>query len=174
MAPFAASAPPRCLSAPPFGSPGVAFRGVAPTRTPRYGHDERLQLFRESDIVVCALPGTAETANFCGAAEFGAMKPSAIFISVGRGLAVDEDALLRSLQGGELAGAALDVFQKEPLPAESGLWSLGDDKVLITSHNADFTSDYFEAGWRVWQDNLGAYAAGATELATPVNKTAGY
>ena len=51
---------------------------------------DKLKLFQESDFIVCALPGTAQTENFCGAAEFAAMKTTGIFISVGRGLAVDE------------------------------------------------------------------------------------
>ena len=136
-----------------------------------YGIEERARLFAESDFVVCALPGTAETADFCGAAEFGAMKESGVFISIGRGLAVDEAALAEALLAKRIAGAALDVFKVEPLPQESKLWEC--DNLVLTAHNADFTEDYFELGWSVWRANLDGIRAG-TGVVTPVSKTAGY
>ena len=136
-----------------------------------YGIEERARLFAESDFVVCALPGTAETADFCGAAEFGAMKETGVFISIGRGLAVDEAALAEALLAKRIAGAALDVFKVEPLPQESKLWEC--DNLVLTAHNADFTEDYFELGWSVWRANLDGIRAG-TGVVTPVSKTAGY
>ena len=90
---------------------------VVPSQT--YSPDQRLKLFEESDYVVCSLPGTAATQDFCGAAEFGAMKSTGVFVSLGRGAAVDEDALVDVLQKGQIRGAALDVFKEEPLPPTS-------------------------------------------------------
>ena len=97
---------------------------VVPSQT--YAPADRLKLFAEADYVVCSLPGTAATQDFCGAAEFGAMKSSGVFVSLGRGAAVDEDALVDVLQKGQIRGAALDVFKEEPLPASSPLWTIGD------------------------------------------------
>merc|ERR1711871_1490851 len=77
--------------------------------------DQKLDLFKEADYVVCSLPGGDATKYFCGRAEFAAMKPSAVFISIGRGTCVDEAALVDALKEGSIAGAALDVFEKEPL-----------------------------------------------------------
>ena len=90
---------------------------VVPSKT--YAPDQRLKLFEESDYVVCSLPGTAQTLNFCGAPEFGAMKSTGVFVSLGRGAAVDEAALVDVLQKGQIRGAALDVFKEEPLPPTS-------------------------------------------------------
>jgi len=128
-------------------------------------------LFRESDVVVCVLPGTSETYHFVSSAEFAAMKEGAIFISMGRGMAVDEKALYSALCSGPMVGAALDVFETEPLPSTSPLWDC--DNLLLTAHNADFTEDYFKLGWDVWAKNLDCYLNGRS-MATPVNKMAGY
>ena len=153
--------------------------GVVPAKT--YGIEDKLEVFRRADFVVCSLPGTPETVDFCGAAEFAAMKETAVFISLSRGAAVDEDALVAALASGSIAGAALDVFKTEPLPAASALWGLGD-KVLLTSHNADLTADYFDLGWSVFQENLDAIKTHAAAgdgapplaLATPFDPARGY
>ena len=99
------------------------------------------------------------------------MKDDAVFISLGRGVVVDEAALAATLAAGRLRGAALDVFEVEPLPQSSPLWS--SERLLLTAHNADFTDDYFEQGWRVWAANLDALQAGQPPV-TPVDKRAGY
>ena len=70
-----------------------------------------------------------------------------------------------------MAAAALDVFKTEPLPQSSPLWAC--DNLLVTAHNADFTEDYVQQGWRVWRDNLRNVQAGQP-LATPVDKRLGY
>mmetsp|Transcript_18455 Transcript_18455/g.58981 ORF Transcript_18455/g.58981 Transcript_18455/m.58981 type:complete len:100 (+) Transcript_18455:996-1295(+) len=99
------------------------------------------------------------------------MKGGATFVSVGRGIAVDESALVAALP--RLGGAALDVFETEPLPADSPLWEQPDSKLLLTAHNADYTADYFRLGWRVWRDNLERVGRGEP-LATPVDVGMGY
>jgi phosphoglycerate dehydrogenase-like enzyme len=85
-----------------------------------------------ADFVVLALPSTVESRGLFGAAQFAAMKPSAVLVNVGRGDVVDTDALVESLRDGRIRGAALDVVDPEPLPPESALW--GMDNVVITPH----------------------------------------
>jgi len=128
-------------------------------------------LLEQSDVVLCSLPGTPETRHFLSDDEFGAMRDDAVFISLGRGVCVDEAALHRALSAGRLRGAALDVFEVEPLARESPLWD--HERLLLTAHNADFTDDYFACGWRVWEKNLDRLQAGQP-LATLVDKRAGY
>ena len=143
---------------------------VVPSQT--YAPADRLKLFAEADYVVCSLPGTAATQDFCSRPEFGAMKPDGVFVSLGRGAAVDEDALVRVLEAGKIRGAALDVFKEEPLPASSPLWTLGD-RILITAHNADLTEDYFDLGWAVFADNYRSFASGGP-LSTLIDVSRGY
>ena len=133
--------------------------------------EDRFEMFAQCDYVVSVLPGTPETIDFMGKAEFAAMKKSAVFVSIGRGVTVDEEALADVLESGAIAGAALDVFKVEPLPQESRLWDC--ENLLLTAHNADFTTDYFELGWSVWGQNLQASQEGAS-MVTPVDKQAGY
>lgn len=81
------------------------------------------KVYDEADYVICTLPGTEETLNFVGAKQFKRMKKDAVFISLGRGIAVDEEALAQALETGEIRGAAVDVFKTEPLPKDSALWT---------------------------------------------------
>lgn len=90
-------------------------------------------LLRESDVVTCHVTLTKETRKFIGAKEFAQMKPSAIFINTSRGQAVDEAALAEALKADQIAGAALDVFEDEPLPKGSPLLGLGH-KVMLSAH----------------------------------------
>jgi phosphoglycerate dehydrogenase-like enzyme len=86
------------------------------------------------DAVVTTLPGTAATAGLLGAAFFGALKPGATVVNVGRGTVIDEPALIAALESGQVGFAALDVFAEEPLPPDSPLWSMPN--VLISPHTA--------------------------------------
>ena len=81
------------------------------------------------------LPGTPETQHLVDAEAIGAMKPGGYFANVGRGTVVDEGALVEALRGGHLSGAALDVFEVEPLPQESPLWELPN--VIVSPHATD-------------------------------------
>jgi phosphoglycerate dehydrogenase-like enzyme len=97
---------------------------------------ERLPgLLAESDFVVIAAPHTPRTAKMFRREQFRQMKPSAYLINVGRGAIVDPADLTAAIQAGEIAGAALDVFETEPLPADHPLWGMGD-KVILTPHVA--------------------------------------
>ena len=142
-----------------------------PALAATYGPSEQADFYAQCDYVVCSLPLTDESRRAVGAAAFAAMKPSCIFISLGRGAAVDEAALCAALTSGQIAGAACDVFEKEPLPADSPLWEC--ENLLVTAHNADLTSDYCDLAVKTWRDNLECYRRGAT-LATPVDKASGY
>lgn len=86
----------------------------------------------QADLVALSLPGTDETAHMFDAARIARMKPGAILMNVGRGTAVDTDALTEALRSGHLFGAALDVTDPEPLPADHPLWKLPN--AFITPH----------------------------------------
>ena len=94
-------------------------------------------MMRESDVIVNCLPHTAMTTGFVDRAAIAAMKPSAVFVNVGRGKTVDEGALVEALREKRIRGAALDVAHTEPLPADSPLWGL--DNLVLTPHCADKT-----------------------------------
>ncbi len=90
---------------------------------------------READCVVVALPGTPATFRLLDAEAISAIKRGAYFVNVGRGKVVNERALIEALQRGHLSGAALDVFEEEPLPEESPLWKLPN--VIVSPHSTD-------------------------------------
>ena len=110
------------------------------------------------DFVVSLLPDTAATRNFFNAERFSAMRDGAYFISLGRGKAVDEDALLAALDGGHVAGAAMDVFQVEPLPSDSPIWQ--HPGIIVTPHITGMTPYYFDRAFASTADNLKKYLAG--------------
>lgn len=122
-----------------FGARVIGVRrsptGDEPCETwPAGRRDELLGLV---DAVVLCTPLTDETRRSIGAAEFAAMRPGALFVNVGRGECVDEDALIAALASGHLGGAGLDVFVTEPLPADSALWDM--PRVIITPHASGIT-----------------------------------
>jgi phosphoglycerate dehydrogenase-like enzyme len=125
------------------------------------------------DVLVCAAPLTPQTHHMIGAAQFKAMKPTAIVINVGRGPVIDEAALVRALQNRQIAGAALDVFEKEPLPETSPLWDM--ENVLISPHCTDRTDDpdWLDLSMQVFVENFGRYRRGEA-LENVVDKKAGY
>lgn len=97
------------------------------------------RVLRESDFVLNVMPFTGSNSNLFDKGAFAKMRPDAVFINIGRGATVNEDDLCDALNNNTIKGAALDVFAVEPLPQESPLWSLPDDKILLTPHNADVT-----------------------------------
>ncbi|MCP8970377.1 D-2-hydroxyacid dehydrogenase [Ectobacillus ponti] len=125
------------------------------------------------DYVVVTLPLTDETRQLFRAEQFGLMKPNAFFINIGRGELVAERDLLQALQQGEIAGAGLDVFEQEPLPAESPLW--GMDNVIVTPHTAGSTEHYNERVIRdIFLPNLQRYLNGGIPAINLVDYTRGY
>lgn len=113
-----------------------------------------------ADAVVLCLPVEPDTVRLFGAAEFARMKPDAWLINVGRGDLVDEPALIDALRGGRIGGAALDVTEVEPLPADSPLWTF--DNVLISPHCGGTGHDGADRFVALFEDNLRRYRAGET------------
>ncbi|HEX3150927.1 MAG TPA: D-2-hydroxyacid dehydrogenase [Gemmataceae bacterium] len=115
-------------------------------------------LLAESDYVVVAAPHTPSTAHMIGALQLRSMKSSAILINIGRGAIVDLNALTNSLRTGEIAGAALDVFEVEPLPTDHELWTMPN--VILTPHVAGYSPRIAERHLCVLIDNLRRFTAG--------------
>jgi phosphoglycerate dehydrogenase-like enzyme len=124
-----------------------------------------------ADVVVVAAPDTAETARLIGERELAMMKDDAVLVNVSRGNLIDEAALVRALETGRLRGAALDVFEREPLPAGSPLWDR--QNVLITPHVSGFHKNHWEVVIGTFADNLRRFSAGEP-LMNRVDKKAGY
>jgi phosphoglycerate dehydrogenase-like enzyme len=103
-----------------------------------YGPSELACALTQAENLVLIAPHTRETERMVGAKELMLLPEGAVFINIGRGALVDESALIESLRSGRLLGAALDVFQEEPLPWESALWDM--DNVIVSPHSAS-TSD---------------------------------
>ena len=128
-------------------------------------------VLREADIVVVALPLTAATTGLIGEGEFRTMKPTALFINIGRGPIVQEAALVRALREGWIAGAGLDVFEREPLPADSPLYDL--ENVIITPHVSGASPRYMDRAVPLFCENLRRYLHG-DPLLNVVDKERGY
>ncbi|MDL2288922.1 D-2-hydroxyacid dehydrogenase, partial [Oscillospiraceae bacterium OttesenSCG-928-F05] len=135
-------------------SPGGAVEGYDAV----YGMEALMGALSEADYVLNILPATKETARILGTAQFAVMKPTAYLINIGRGTTVDTDALVFALQSGLIAGAALDVTEPEPLPAESPLWAM--DNVLITPHASGFSAGADRRRLELFCDLLTRYLAG--------------
>jgi len=138
-----------------------------------FGSAELLQMLSGVDVLLCAAPLTAQTRHMISDAEFKAMKPTALVINVGRGPVIDEAALVRALQTRQIAGASLDVFEHEPLPDSSPLWSM--ENVLISPHCTDRTidPDYMDLSMQIFIENFNRYRSGKP-LENLVDKHAGY
>ena len=116
------------------------------------------RILRESDFLIICLPGTPETLGLLGEAEIRQMKRGSYIVNVGRGGIVDETALVSALRDGHLAGAALDVFAREPLPPDSPLWS--EPRLLMTAHVAGNSLLYEERATDLFLENLRRYLDG--------------
>jgi glyoxylate/hydroxypyruvate reductase len=110
------------------------------------------------DGLILACPLTDQTARLIGPDEFAALRPSAVLVNISRGAVIDEEALIDALRGGRLAGAALDVFATEPLPADSPLWDMPN--VLISPHSASTVHQENERIVDVFCENLRRYLDG--------------
>ncbi len=110
------------------------------------------------DHLVLLTPYSAETRGIVSAAVLAAMKPTSFLVNVARGGVVDEPALIAALRDGGIAGAALDVFAEEPLPADHPFWAM--ENVLITPHTAGFHAGYIDDALPIVEANLRRYLAG--------------
>lgn len=136
-----------------------------------HGIDELDQLLGLADYVVLITPLTEQTRGLFNAARLSCMKADACFINLGRGALVDEDALVSALQHKRLAAAALDVFQQEPLPADSVLWDTPN--LIVSPHMSGDVHDYRETMAAQFVDNLRRYRA-SEPLYNVVNKRLGF
>lgn len=116
-------------------------------------------MLKECDFVVISLPLTPQTRGMIGAEELAAMKPGAFLVDCGRGWVIDHTALLKALQEKRLAGAALDVFPQEPLPADSPLWK--QPNVIISPHVAGISKNFDVHAAALFAENLRRYLDGA-------------
>ncbi len=130
-------------------------------------------MLQQVDVLVAAAPLTPETHHMIGEAQFAVMKGDSIVINVGRGPVIDEAALIRALQAKKIRGAALDVFEQEPLPADSPLWDM--ENVLISPHCTDRTidPDWLDLSTQLFVENFRRYIEGKP-LQNVVDKRAGY
>lgn len=147
-----------------------------PERGPGSAHEvcgpaDLHSVLERSDFVVLAAPVTARTAHLISAAELAHMKKTAWLINLARGSLVDEPALLSALGDRRIGGAALDVFEREPLPTNSEFWRLPN--VLITPHTAGLTDKMWERQFELLSENMRRYFAGQP-LLNLVDKHAGY
>jgi phosphoglycerate dehydrogenase-like enzyme len=115
-------------------------------------------LLPQADFVILTVPHTPETEGFMNRARFQEMKKTAFFINIGRGLTTRLDDLAAAIEAGEIAGAGLDVFEQEPLPADHKLWTLPG--VLITPHTAGYGPYLDERRYEIILDNCRRFLAG--------------
>lgn len=124
----------------------------------------------EADVFVNLAPGTAETRRIVNAEVIAAFRPAAYFINIGRGTTVDEAALVSALKYGRIAGAGLDVFEKEPLVADHPLWALPN--VILSPHLGGFHRRVMDDQMPAFAANLGHFLNGAREKMVNVVKPA--
>jgi phosphoglycerate dehydrogenase-like enzyme len=123
------------------------------------------------DYVAVAAPLTDETRGMIAAPEFAAMKPTAVVINIGRGPIIDEPALLNALTTGQIKGAALDVFDQEPLPQGHPFYKL--ENVLLSPHCADHTPVWLDEAMELFIEQYQRFQKGEP-LLNVVNKKLGY
>jgi phosphoglycerate dehydrogenase-like enzyme len=136
-----------------------------------YATNDLHQMLPECDYVVVAAPLTPDTKHLMSTAEFNAMKPEAIIMNVGRGPVIDEAAVAEALKTKRIRAAVLDVFEVEPLPADSPLWDM--DNVLISAHTADHTKDWLNDAAMFFVEQFARWKKGEP-LKNIVDKKAGY
>ncbi len=136
-----------------------------------YGSADLLEMIPACDYLVVAAPLTAETHGMIGARAFAAMKPTAVIINIGRGPVIDETAMIQALAAGMIRGAALDVFDQEPLPPGHPFYSLPN--VLLSPHCADHTPDWMEQAMRFFLEQFERFRRGQP-LKNVVEKHLGY
>jgi phosphoglycerate dehydrogenase-like enzyme len=144
---------------------------VSVRRRQEFGDPTIDDVVAEADYVVMSAPLTAATRGLMTRARIAAMKSNAVFINIGRGATVDEEALVEALRERRIRGAALDVFATEPLPPDHELWQL--DNVLVSPHSADHTSDAHDRAMTFFLENLRRFRNGDS-LENVVDKDEGY
>src|SRR5580658_8623887 len=143
---------------------GMHVIGVSRSPRKEAGFDEMIatdklaEAAARADYLINMLPASGDNLDIFDARIFAAMKPSAYYVSAGRGQTVDEDALLSALREGKIAGAALEVFKTEPLPKDSPFWDLPN--VFITPHIGGYVVEYEDFIMPLVVDNMRLFLAG--------------
>lgn len=136
-----------------------------------YTMDQKMEMLQQCDFVILLLPLTDQTNHFMGELEFKVMKKEAYLINIGRGRLLDEEAFIQAITNNEIKGAALDVFQEEPLPQNSPLWDLNN--VVLTPHMAAKSVKYLDRCIAQFIKNLDHFSSGIT-IHNQVNLSRGY
>jgi len=126
----------------------------------------------KADIVISMLPSTEKTRGLMTAEHFKLMKETAIFMNFGRGDLVSNDVLAEAITNNEIGYAVLDVFEEEPLPAESPLWSF--DNVIVSPHVSSHSSRYLERSFEIFKPSLHKWMNGERRLENEVDLLKGY
>jgi phosphoglycerate dehydrogenase-like enzyme len=150
---------------------GPPLYNVDPLVDHIYKPEDRIEMIRRAHYLVAAAPLTNETRGMIAQPEFDAMRSEAVVINIGRGPVVDEVALVRALTEKRIRGAALDVFDKEPLPDGHPFYKLPN--VLLSPHCADHTPDWTEQAMRFFLAQFERYNSGQP-LQNVVKKELGY
>ncbi len=148
-----------------------------PNNKPDYVHelwglDRQNELLAESDIVVVTVPWTPDVQGMIGAEQIALMKPSAMLVGISRGGIIEQKALAAALREKRIASAALDVFEPEPLPADSELWDI--ENLLIAPHIAGGTQYEGKYLLEIFGENLAKFVAGEFPLRNQINKQLGF
>ncbi|MGI6028611.1 MAG: D-2-hydroxyacid dehydrogenase [Candidatus Heteroscillospira sp.] len=138
-----------------------------------YTPDKLDELLPNADVVAMCMPDTGDTRGIMTRERIFAMKKGAVLLNVGRGSALDTGALLDAVRSGQLAGAALDVLDTEPLPKEHPLWD--EENIILTPHTAgrSYSPWIIEETGRIFEENFSAFLEGRP-LVTPVDRETGY
>jgi len=136
-----------------------------------YRPEQRLEMLSRCDYILVALPLTEQTRGVIANAEFAVMKKNAVVINVGRGATIDERAMIEALSENRIRGAALDVFDQEPLPQGHPFYFL--ENVLLSPHSADHTLGWLDNAMRFFLAQLTRFRHGET-LLNIVDKASGY
>jgi len=136
-----------------------------------YATQDRIEMISQCDYLVVAAPLTPETRGLVGEREFAAMKPDAVVINLGRGPVIDEKAMVQALAEKRIKGAALDVFDTEPLPAGHAFY--GMENVLLSPHSADHTATWTRDAMLFFLAQFDRYTKGEP-LENLVKKGLGY
>ena len=123
-----------------------------------FGPEDIVEVAAAVDYLIVVAPNTPQTHNIIGEKVLSAMRPTAFLINIARGELVDEDALIKALKAGEIAGAALDAFVQEPLPSDHPFWKMGN--VIVTSHVGGRSDIYVEQTLPIIEENLRRFLKG--------------
>jgi phosphoglycerate dehydrogenase-like enzyme len=123
-----------------------------------YGPEDIIKVAKEVDYLVIVAPNTPETEKIVDSKVLSAMKPTAFLLNLGRGELVDEEALIRVLKSGKIAGAGLDTYLQEPLPKGHPFW--GMKNVIVSPHVAGMSDIYVEQALTIFEENLRRFIKG--------------